>query len=44
MKDAEAQRVLPMVVRVINGAGGGLQLRQGFALGEQGWVAEAGPV
>ena len=44
MKDAEAQRVLPMVVRIINGAGGGLQLRQGFTLGEHGWVAMSGPV
>lgn len=44
MKDADAQRVLPMIVRVINGAGGGLQLRQGFTLGEHGWVAVSGPV
>jgi hypothetical protein len=44
LQDAEAQRVLPMVVRVINGAGGSLQLRQGFTLGEHGWVAVAGPV
>lgn len=44
MADTEAQRVFPMVAHVINGAGGGLQLRQGFVLGEGGWAAEAGPV
>jgi hypothetical protein len=44
MQDADAQRVLPMVTRVINGAGGRLQLRQGFTLGEHGWVATPGPV
>lgn len=44
MKDAEAQRVLPMIVRIINGAGGGMQLRQGFTRGEHGWVAIPGPV
>ena len=44
MQDADAQRVLPMVAKVIKGAGGGLQLHQGFALGQQGWVAVQGPV
>jgi hypothetical protein len=44
MQDAEARRVLPMVARVIDGAGGRMQLRQGFTLGEQGWVATPGPV
>ena len=44
MRDADAQRVLPMVARVINGAGGRLQMRQGFTLGEHGWVASNGPV
>lgn len=44
MRDAEAQRVLPMVARVIDGAGGRLQMRQGFTLGEHGWVASNGPV
>lgn len=44
MKDADALRVFPMVARVIQGAGGGLQLRQGFVLGERGWVAQTGPV
>ncbi len=44
MQDAEAQRVFPMVAHVINGAGGRLQLRQGFVLGDGGWVAQAGPV
>jgi hypothetical protein len=44
MQDADAQRVFPMIARVIQGAGGGLQLRQGFRLGDKGWVGEAGPV
>ena len=44
MQDADAQRVLPMVAKVIKGAGGGLQMHQGFALGQQGWVAVQGPV
>ena len=44
MKDADAQRVFPMVARIIQGAGGALQLRQGFVLGDQGWVAQTGPV
>jgi len=44
LQDADAQRVFPMVARVIRGAGGGLQLRQGFVLGDQGWVALTGPV
>jgi hypothetical protein len=44
MQDADAQRVLPMVMRVVNGAGGRLQMRQGFTLGEHGWVAAPGPV
>ncbi|MDB5975732.1 MAG: hypothetical protein JWR07_2492 [Nevskia sp.] len=44
MHDPDAQRVLPMITHVINGAGGGLQLHQGFTLGEHGWVATSGPV
>lgn len=44
MQDADAQRVLPMVTQVIHGASNGLQMRQGFTLGEQGWVATTGPV
>ena len=44
MQDADAQRVLPMVAKVIKGAGGGLQMHQGFTLGDKGWVAVAGPV
>jgi hypothetical protein len=44
MKDPDAVRVLPMVAKVIKGAGGGLQMHQGFTLGQQGWVAVAGPV
>jgi hypothetical protein len=44
MQDADAQRALPMVTRIINGAGGRLQLRQGFTPGEHGWVAMSGPV
>ena len=44
MQDTEAQRVLPMVAKVIKGAGGGLQMHQGFALGQQGWAAVQGPV
>jgi hypothetical protein len=44
LQDDDARRVLPMVDKVINGADGRLQMRQGFALGDQGWVAVAGPV
>ena len=44
MQDADAQRVLPMVAKVIKGADGRLQMHQGFARGQQGWVAVAGPV
>ncbi len=44
MQNAEAQRVLPMVAKVIKGADGGLQLHQGFTLGPQGWAPVAGPV
>ena len=44
MQDADALRVLPMVAKVIKGADGGLQMHQGFARGQQGWVAVAGPV
>jgi hypothetical protein len=44
LKDADAQRVLPMVAKVIKGADGGLQMHQGFTRGQQGWVAVAGPV
>jgi hypothetical protein len=43
LQDADARRVLPMVAKVIRGANGGLQMRQGFALGDKGWVAVAGP-
>ena len=44
LQDADARRVLPMVAKVIAGADGRLQMRQGFTLGNQGWVAVAGPV
>jgi hypothetical protein len=44
LQDAEAQRVLPMVARVIKGADGSLQLHQGFTKGQQGWVAVPGAV
>jgi hypothetical protein len=44
LRDADARRVLPMVVKVINGADGALQMRQRFTLGDRGWVAVAGPV
>ena len=44
MRNADAQRVFPMITRIMNGAGGQLQLRQGFTLGDQGWVARTGPV
>ena len=44
LQDTDAQRVLPMVAKVIKGAGGGLQMHQGFALGDKGWVAVQGPV
>lgn len=44
LRDADAQRVLPMVTRVIDGAGGRLQLHQGFTLGEHGWTAKLAPV
>jgi hypothetical protein len=44
MQNADAQRVFPMITRVTNGAGGRLQLRQGFTLGDKGWVARMGPV
>ena len=44
MKDADAQRVFPMIEMVIRGANGGLQMHQGFTLGDQGWVARTGPV
>jgi hypothetical protein len=44
MQDANAQRVFPMVARIANGAGGKLQLRQGFTRGDKGWVAQSGPV
>ena len=44
MQDPDAQRVLPMVAKVIKGANGGLQMHQGFTLGDKGWVAVAGPV
>lgn len=44
MRNADAQRVFPMIARIMNGAGGQLQLRQGFTLGDKGWVAQTGPV
>lgn len=44
MQDADAQRVFPMIARIANGAGGKLQLRQGFTRGDKGWVAQTGPV
>ena len=44
LADADARRVLPMVAKVIQGAGGGVQMHQGFTRGDQGWVAVAGPV
>ena len=44
MDNADAQRVLPMVAKVIKGAEGGLQMHQGFTKSEQGWVAVAGAV
>jgi hypothetical protein len=44
LQDAEAQRVLPMVAKVIQGANGGLRMHQGFTQGPQGWVATPGAV
>jgi len=44
LKDADALRVLPMVAKVLAGAGGRLQMHQGFTLGPQGWVAIPGAV
>lgn len=44
MDNADAQRVLPMVAKVIKGAEGGLQMHQGFMKSPQGWVAVAGAV
>ena len=44
MQNDDAQRVFPMIARIMNGAGGQLQLRQGFTLGDKGWVAQTGPV
>ncbi|NKF22855.1 hypothetical protein [Solimonas marina] len=44
VRHADAQRVLPMVARVIDGAGGRLQLQQQFTLGDNGWVARSAPV
>jgi hypothetical protein len=38
-KDADAQRVFPMVKRVIEGAGT-MQLREGVHLTDEGWVAD----
>lgn len=43
MQNADAQRVFPMITRIMNGAGGRLQLRQGFTLGDKGWVAQNAP-
>ncbi|HTQ36284.1 MAG TPA: hypothetical protein VMH77_04545 [Steroidobacteraceae bacterium] len=42
-RDADAQRVFPMVARVVNGAGQ-MQLRQGFTVSNKGWIAVDGPV
>lgn len=39
--DADAQRVFPMVARVVQGAGS-LQLRQAFTHGPEGWVPVGG--
>jgi hypothetical protein len=44
MQDPDAQRVLPMVAKVIRGAGGGLQMHQGFVRDQHGWVAVPGAV
>lgn len=44
LQDAEAQRVLPIVAKVVKGADGGLRMHQGFTLGQQGWVATPGAV
>ena len=44
LQDAEAQRVLPMVAKIVKGADGSLQMHQGFTLGPRGWVAVAGAV
>jgi hypothetical protein len=44
LNDPEAVRVLPMVAKVVKGAGGTLQMHQGFALQPQGWVAVDGAV
>ncbi|MDM0039798.1 hypothetical protein QTH89_25795 [Variovorax sp. J22G21] len=44
MQNDDAQRVFPMIARIMNGAGGQLQLRQGFTLGDKGWAAQMGPV
>jgi len=44
LNDDDARRVLPMVAKVIKGADGGLQMHQGFAFGDKGWVAVPGPV
>jgi hypothetical protein len=44
MQDPDAQRVFPMVARIMNGANGPLQLRQGFTRGDKGWVPHLGPV
>ncbi|MDB5829671.1 MAG: hypothetical protein JWQ73_3891 [Variovorax sp.] len=44
LQNADAQRVFPMITRIMNGAGGQQQLRQGFTLGDKGWVAHPGPV
>jgi hypothetical protein len=38
-KDADAQRVFPMIKRVIEGAGT-MQLREGVHLTSKGWVAD----
>jgi hypothetical protein len=44
LSNPDAVRVLPMVDKVVKGAGGGLQMHQGFMLNDKGWVAVAGPV
>ena len=43
LQHPDAQRVLPMVAKVIKGADGGLQMHQGFTLSRKGWVAVARP-
>ena len=44
LSDPDAARVLPMVAKVVQGAGGNLQMHQGFTLNDKGWVAVPGAV